>query len=151
MGQRVSNLQRCERIRIFCVNLHQYTSMTGRGQTSPKRAKNLQKSIGLHDAATEGSAASWTVVIDTFPDQRTVATVGSLNAPFAAAWHELRRGPGRYSLGLRHYHWSTDVELPAVTVDGVEAVQARTVRPDINYCNAHMSHMNCRGNVGTCL
>ena len=73
------------------------------------------------------SAKSWTLVVYTFPDQRTVAHVGNLQGPFSDRWYSIALPPGRYSLALRYYHWSETIRLPDIQADGTPAIPSRAV------------------------
>ncbi len=91
----------------------------------------VRHSLALDVAEARRSAGSWSVVVYTFPDFRTVATVDSLD-PTAPDLRAVPLPPGRYWLGLRYYHWSAGLELPAVTADGAPAVPALPLSPDVN-------------------
>jgi len=93
---------------------------------------HVKRTMRIHVAAAARSAASWTVVVYTAPSHRTVASVGSLGTPTREPWQAITLPPGRYRLALRYYQWSDHVELPAVEVDGIEAVPARIVPANVN-------------------
>lgn len=93
---------------------------------------HVKRTLRIHVAAAARSAASWTVVVYTAPGHRTVASVGSLGTPAREPWQAITLPPGRYRLALRYYQWSGRVELPAVEVDGIEAVPARIVPANVN-------------------
>ncbi len=86
----------------------------------------VRESLEVDAAAAGRSARTWVVVVYTFPAFRTVARVD------AKGPGPVRLGPGRYWLGLRYYHWSADLELPAVSADGTPAVPALPLSPDVN-------------------
>ncbi len=92
----------------------------------------LKQSLTVHVAAAERSARVWTLVVCTFPGYQTVTTIGSLNAPFGGPSAEIPLSPGKYWIALRYYHWSESVELPALTVDGVEVIHSTRVPSDLN-------------------
>jgi hypothetical protein len=92
----------------------------------------VKRTLRIHVAAAARSAASWTVVVYTAPSHRTVASAGSIGTPSSEPWQAIALPPGRYRLALRYYQWSDRVELPAVEVDGIEAVPARIVPADVN-------------------
>jgi hypothetical protein len=93
---------------------------------------HVKRTLRIHVAAAARSAAAWTVVVYTAPSHRTAASVGSLGTPNRESWQAITLPPGRYRLALRYYHWSNGVELPAVDVDGIEAVPRRIVLPNVN-------------------
>src|SRR5271169_1731834 len=92
----------------------------------------VEKSLAVNVGAAERSARVWTLAICTFPGYQTVTATGSRNAPFASTTMELPLRPGRYWLALRYYHWSDCVELPSLTVDGVEVIDSTAVPYDVN-------------------
>jgi Family of unknown function (DUF6208) len=92
----------------------------------------VEKSLAVNVAAAERSARVWTLAISTFPRYQTVTTIGSRNTPFDSTTMEVSLRPGRYWLALRYYHWGARVELPALTIDGVEVIHSTTVPFDVN-------------------
>ena len=93
---------------------------------------HVKRTLRIHVVAAARSAMSWTVVVYTAPSHRTVASIGSLGTPRCEPWQTITLPPGRYRLALRYYQWSDRVELPAVAVDGIEAVPARVVPANVN-------------------
>jgi len=82
--------------------------------------------------ALQLSAKSWTLVIYTFPDQRTVAHVGTLQAPFRDRWHSVTLPAGKYGIALRLYHWGSTVTLPEILADGAITIPSRSVPSESN-------------------
>lgn len=108
----------------------------------------VRHSLALDVAEARRSAGSWSVVVYTFPDFRTVATVDSLD-PTAPDLRAVPLPPGRYWLGLRYYHWSAGAALPAVHLDGAPGVPAQPLPPDVNAFYAALSRQ--RGWFYLCL
>jgi hypothetical protein len=92
----------------------------------------VTRSLAVHTAAVENSAASWAVVVHSYPNLHTAVCLASLSRPFGYEWEEVHCEPGAYSLILRYYHWRDAVELPALMVDGRPAVDSMRVSPDVN-------------------
>ena len=93
---------------------------------------HVKRTMRIHIAAAARSAASWTVVVYSAPNHRTVASAGSLGTATREPWQTITLPPGRYRLALRYYQWSDRVELPAVEVDDILSVPGRFVPPDVN-------------------
>jgi Family of unknown function (DUF6208) len=94
----------------------------------------VRRSLAINVAEAQRSAATWSVVIYTYPAYRTVTTIDSLH-PSATADRELREvllPPGRYWLGLRYYHPAEGAALPTVLLDGKPGVSAQSLPPDVN-------------------
>jgi hypothetical protein len=81
------------------------------------------------DARTaDSSAQAWTAVVNSFPDGRTVASLG-LGSSHS---DRLEVPPGRYTVVLRYYERAAAPRLPAIEADGQEVVPAVDVPPTIN-------------------
>ena len=94
----------------------------------------VNQSISLNRQDLHQSAPSWTVVVYTLPSYQTLASTSSLTVTDPNGWETLSLQPGRYLLGLRYYHWSDPISLPAIKVDQVPVVNTKTVTApaDIN-------------------
>lgn len=93
---------------------------------------SVNKTLEIDVASAERSARSWTIVVCTYPEQRTVTSVGTLASPFPNGTAQLQLAPGKYWLGLRYYEWKDDVELPAVRADGRTVSESLAVPADAN-------------------
>ena len=93
---------------------------------------DVRKTVSLDAKKARESARHWTVVIYTFPDATTVASVGSFEPRAQNQWTTLEVKRGRYMCFLRYYEWRDEIELPSIKVDGEELVGAQRVPPDIN-------------------
>ncbi|MBE9128141.1 MULTISPECIES: DUF6208 family protein [unclassified Coleofasciculus] len=107
-------------------NLHAIVAIVG--------PLEVKESISLDIQAAHKSAPSWTVVIYTPPNFKTITSISSLTISPSTSWETIKLQPGKYLLGLRYYHWSETVEFPTVKVDGVKIVEPQTIPapPDIN-------------------
>lgn len=92
----------------------------------------VQESISLDLASANASAQSWIAVVYSFPTYQTITSFKSEQCKANSPWASLQLKPGKYSIGLRYYHWSDNVRLPALQVDGRELVKALPVPADIN-------------------
>ena len=92
----------------------------------------IKRSLVMNVASAEDSARVWTLVINDFPSYRPVTALSSHSAPFTGQWAEVPIEPGTYSIALRYYHSGGRVDLPALTVDGVEVVHETSVPPNLN-------------------
>lgn len=92
----------------------------------------VKQSVALQVESAEKSAQSWTIVVYSYPDYKTVTSVGSLDSPFDHKWEPLKLNSGKYTLGLRYYNWSNKVEIPAVKVDEMEVVNSKAVPTEVN-------------------
>lgn len=92
----------------------------------------VKQSLLVNVATVERSAQFWTLVVCTFPGFQTVTTMSSQNAPFEGPYAEISLSPRKYWIALRYYRWSESVDLPALTVDGVEVVHSARVPSDLD-------------------
>jgi hypothetical protein len=104
----------------------------------------VKHSLALDVAAAKKSAGAWTLAIYTFPGAKTVAHIGSIQRPFAEDWATVTLSPGRYSLGLRYYHWADRVELPAVKADDQPMLAAMPLPGTINHFYADLAQSTTR-------
>lgn len=88
---------------------------------------SVKQSVSVDVEPPIASAKSWSLVFYTFPDQRTVAHIGALQAPFADRWHSVKLAPGNYSIALRYYRWSETIILPEIRAEGVRAIPSRSI------------------------
>ncbi len=100
-------------------NLHAIVAIVG-----PLEVREL---VELDIKAAERSARSWTVVVYTTLDFKTITSMSSLTVSGENEWEAFKLQPGRYLLGLRYYQWSNTVEFPAVKVDGVQVVESQVI------------------------
>lgn len=89
-------------------------------------------SINVHDIAK--STSTWTAVFYTLGDYVTHANISSLTVAGDREWETVKLPPGRYLIGLRHYHWADPLTLPAVRADGEAVLAAKQIAaaPDAN-------------------
>lgn len=93
---------------------------------------SVKETIAIDTESAKNSAGSWIAVIYSFPGYQTIASLESDRLTSQNKWETLKLKTGKYSIGLRYYQWCDRVNLPAVTIDGVEFVSSCPVPSDIN-------------------
>jgi hypothetical protein len=88
---------------------------------------NVTESLSINVKTIAHSAPTWTAVFYTLGDYTTHANISSLTVSGEHEWETVQLPPGRYLVGLRHYHWSDPVTLPAIKANGTEALAAKTI------------------------
>lgn len=92
----------------------------------------VAQSLEIGPAQALQSAKSWSVVVCTFPEMKTVTHVGSASVDSQGNPPRLTLAPGNYWLALRYYHWTKNPELPSVRVDEADVVPVAPVSPLAN-------------------
>lgn len=94
----------------------------------------LENNLSIDLASLNRSTPSWTAVIYTLKGYGTVTSTSSLKTSPDAEWETITLPPGRYLVGLRHYHWHNPVQLPTIKVDGEVALATEDLAapPDFN-------------------
>ena len=112
---------------------------------------DVTKCLAINVATISQSAPSWTAVFYTLEDSKTLAHISSLTISGENDWETVSLPPGRYFVGLRHYHWTDPVTLPAIRADGAEALAGQTISapPDANRFYRDLIHR--QGLIHICL
>jgi hypothetical protein len=87
----------------------------------------VKEFIEIDAASANRSAGYWTIVVCTYAGRETVTSVGSLSDAGPEGRVRIDLKPGAYWLGLRYYEWRTEVELPAVSADGVRVARSQPI------------------------
>ncbi len=87
----------------------------------------VTETLSINVATIARSAPTWTAVFYTLGDYVTRASISSLSVSGDREWETVSLPPGRYLVGLRHYHWSDPVTLPAIRADGQDALGEKTI------------------------
>jgi hypothetical protein len=93
---------------------------------------SVRDAIAIDTESANRSAASWIAVIYSFPGYKTIASIESDRLESQEKWVSLSLKPGKYSIGLRYYSWTNNVNLPAIQVDDSEFVKPFSVPLDNN-------------------
>ncbi len=111
------------------------------GRVGPLSVRN---GIEVQVSQAEASASSWTIVVYSFPDHRTIAALGPEDGLPDKQWATVSLPGGRYSLILRYYDPTPAATLPAVRADGHSAVASTPVPSNTN---AFYEHLSQRRNI----
>ncbi|MDB9528683.1 DUF6208 family protein [Oscillatoria sp. CS-180] len=95
---------------------------------------NVTESLSINVSEIAQSTPTWTAVFYTLGDYTTHANISSLTISGENEWETVKLPPGRYLVGLRHYHWSDPLTLPTIRANGQEALAAKQLAapPDAN-------------------
>lgn len=93
---------------------------------------DVKETVEFNIEAAEQSAKSWTMVVYSFPDYKTVLRIGSGEEPLTEKWESIALEPGKYMLGLRYYQWPEQVKFPDVKVDGQHLIHSKVISGDVN-------------------
>ena len=99
------------------------------GRVGPLSVRN---GMEVQVSQAEVSASSWTIVIYSFPDHRTIAALGPEDTAPDKQWTSVALPTGRYSLILRYYEPTSTAALPSVRADGEALVPSTPVPIDTN-------------------
>jgi hypothetical protein len=86
----------------------------------------IKSELRIDTRTADSSAQTWTAVVNSFPDLKTVGSLGS------GTGDRLELKPGRYTVILRYYECATPARLPAIEIDGKDAVPAIDIPPAVN-------------------
>ncbi len=111
----------------------------------------VETSLSLNIATISRSTPSWTAVFYTLKDYQTLASISSLSVSGDQEWETVVLPPGRYLVGLRHYHWADPVTLPAIRADGKATLAEHSIAapPDANRFYRDLIHR--QGLIHRCL
>ncbi|MEM9007564.1 MAG: DUF6208 family protein, partial [Cyanobacteria bacterium P01_F01_bin.86] len=84
-------------------------------------------------------------------DYKTHANISSLTVSKETEWETVPLPPGRYLVGLRHYHWDNPVTLPAIRADGVESLETQTISASPKANHFYYGLIHRQGPVHICL
>ena len=88
---------------------------------------NIQESLEIEIKSCIASSQSWSIGIYTFPQAKAVKYIGSDNSNLEDEWCKIKLDPGKYTLGLRYYHWSDHIDLPRISVDGLNINNTQSI------------------------
>ncbi|NER22536.1 MAG: hypothetical protein F6J86_05675 [Symploca sp. SIO1B1] len=87
----------------------------------------VKKSLKIDISSCVASALSWSIGIYSSPERKPVKYIASHEPILQESWREINLDPGKYTLGLRYYHWYDQVSLPAVSVDNNQVINTESV------------------------
>ncbi|MEH1781710.1 MAG: DUF6208 family protein [Nostoc sp.] len=106
---------------------------------------DVKESLAIDVKSCLDSAQSWTIGIYSFPQAKAIQHIASHGSDFQEQWHQLKLDPGQYTLGIRYYHWSEKVELPAINVDGHQIINTQSI--DSDSVNDYFKNLTERDNI----
>ncbi|MDH6058601.1 DUF6208 family protein [Umezakia ovalisporum] len=106
---------------------------------------DIRESLDIEVKSCIDSAKSWTIGIYRFPDAKIIKHIGSNSSNFQEQWYKLKLIPGKYTLGIRYYDWSDEVNLPAINVDGLEIITNQSINS--NDVNNYLNNLIERDNI----
>jgi hypothetical protein len=92
----------------------------------------VEQEIALDLESANNSAGSWIAVVYSFPTYKTIMSLESSKITGNDKWHSVKLKSGKYSLGIRYYNRSNNLQLPAIKVDGHNFVDAQPMPSDVN-------------------
>ena len=91
----------------------------------------VEKEFSLDVESANNSAGSWIAVVYSFPLYETITSLESEKIE-ADKWYTVKLKPGKYTLGIRYYNRSDNLQLPAIKVDGEDFVAPQPMPTDVN-------------------
>jgi len=106
---------------------------------------DLKESLAIEVKSCVASAQSWSIGIYTFPEAKAIQHIASHHFNLEEEWTQLKLKPGKYTLGLRYYHWSEPIDLPAIKIDENNAT--KTLSINIHDVNNYLENLTKRDNI----
>ena len=92
----------------------------------------VRETLHFQAEVAKASAPQWFFVVYSYPEHETVGSVSSLNTS-GKKWEIFKPScPGRYVIAGRYFYPTDSAAFPPLRVDGVDAVSAVSVPPDLN-------------------
>lgn len=92
----------------------------------------VEQEFALDIESANNSAASWIAVVYSFPRYKTITSIESDKINCDGKWYSVKLKSGKYTLGVRYYNRTDNLQLPAIKVDGSEFVDVQPVHHDVN-------------------
>lgn len=93
---------------------------------------DVKKSLAIDIETANNSARSWIAVVYSFPGYKTITSLESEKITTGDRFLEIKLAPGKYSLGVRYYNRSENINYPAIKIDDHEFVDSYNVPNNIN-------------------
>ena len=106
---------------------------------------NIQESLEIEIKSCIASSQSWSIGIYTFPQAKAIKYIGSDTSNLEDEWCKIKLDPGKYTFGLRYYHWSAPINLPRVKIDGVNVNNSQSI--NIAKVNDYLENLIERDNL----
>lgn len=107
---------------------------------------DVKESLAIEVKSCVASAKSWSIGIYTFPQAKAIKHIAShYSNNLEEQWNQLKLKPGKYTLGLRYYHWSDQkVDLPAINVDDQTIINTQSI--NLQDVNNYLENLTARDN-----
>ena len=92
----------------------------------------VEREFALDIESANNSANSWIAVVYSFPVYKTITSLESNKINCNDKWYSVKLNPGKYTLGIRYYNRTDNLQLPAIQVDGKDFVDALAIPSDVN-------------------
>ena len=92
----------------------------------------VEREFALDIESANNSANSWIAVVYIFPVYKTITSLESNKINCDDKWYSVKLNPGKYTLGIRYYNRTDNLQLPAIKVDGNDFVNAQAIPSDVN-------------------
>ena len=92
----------------------------------------VEREFALDVESANNSANSWIAVVYSFPGYKTITSLESNKINCDDKWYSVKLKPGKYTLGIRYYNRTDNLQLPAIKVDGNNFVDAKPIPSDVN-------------------
>lgn len=105
----------------------------------------VKESLAVEVKSCITSAKSWSIGIYTFPQAASIQHLTSHHLNLEEEWTQLKLKPGKYTLGLRYYHWSESINLPAIKIDKNKVTETQSI--PINDVNNYLENLTKRDHI----
>jgi len=92
----------------------------------------VKQSLAIDIETANNSAHSWIAVVYSFPGYKTITSLESDKITPRDRFFKIKLAPGKYSLGVRYYNRSENINYPAIKIDDREFVDSYNVPNNIN-------------------
>lgn len=92
----------------------------------------VEREFALDIESANNSANSWIAVVYNFPVYKTITSLESNKINCDDKWYSIKLKPGKYTLGIRYYNRTDNLQLPAIRVDGNDFVNTQAIPSDVN-------------------
>lgn len=92
----------------------------------------VRESFSLDIESANSSAGSWIAVVYNFPSYETITSIESNKIENQDKWYEVQLKPGKYTIAIRYYNRSENLQLPALKVDGIDFVSPQIMPANVN-------------------
>ena len=112
---------------------------------------NVTDSLSINVKTIAQTTPTWTAVFYTLGDYKTHANISSLTVAGNREWETVNLPPGRYLVGLRHYHWKNPVTLPAIRASGEDVLADKTITAPKDVNRFYRDLIQRQGLIHICL